>query len=290
MSDEQPWTIGRLLTWTAEYLGSRGAESPRLDAEVLLAHARGCQRIELYAAFDEQPDEAVKGAFRALVKQRADGAPVAYLVGSREFYSLPLRVTPDVLIPRPETEQLVLTLLDRIKKRGGSASVADVGTGSGAIAIATAKNAPGCTVTAIDVSGAALSVASENSERHGVLERVRFVESDLFDALPEGERFDFIASNPPYVTTNELVGLDPMVRDHEPHLALDGGPEGTSVIERLLAQAPERLNAGGEMLIEIGPAIAERVERLVGEAPGLQHVATLKDDAGHARIVHVRAD
>ena len=287
-TDETPWTIGRLLNWTTDYLASRGSESPRLEAEVLLAQARGCQRIELYTAFDEVPNDSVRGEFKGLVQQRAAGAPVAYLVGSREFYSLPFKVTPDVLIPRPETEQLVVTLLDQIKERDGELSVIDVGTGSGVIAVCVAKHAHSTRVTAVDVSDAALAVARENAERHGVADRIEFFQSDLFAAIEPDRRFDFIASNPPYVTTNELVGLEAMVRDHEPHLALDGGPEGTTVIERLLAEAPARLSEGGELLFEIGPTIANRVEEIVNAAPGLLLVETLKDLAGHERVVWVK--
>src|SRR6188472_816205 len=157
------WTVLRLLTWTTEYLKSHGSESPRLDAEVLLAHARGCERIMLYAAFDEVVPDDVRAVFRELVRRRAEGTPVAYLVGKREFYSLDFRVTPDVLIPRPETEHLVIAVLDRLKADGQKpAQVADVGTGSGIIAICVAKQAPQVQVTAIDLSPAALAIAEEN--------------------------------------------------------------------------------------------------------------------------------
>ncbi len=182
MSSSAPWTVGRLLQWTADYLKSHGSESPRLDAEVLLAKVLGCQRIQLYTAFDNEPSEEVRAAFRELVRRRAEGAPVAYLVGHREFYSLDFRVTPDVLIPRPETELLVIALLDLAKTRpvGGKLTIADVGTGSGIIAVCAAKHLPGCRVTAIDTSPAALEVAKSNAEKHGVLGRIEFIQSDLF--------------------------------------------------------------------------------------------------------------
>ena len=153
MADQ--WTIGRLLQWTTDYLKQHGADSPRLEAEVLLAHARDCKRVELYTSFEEPADDALRTRFRELVKRRAEGVPFAYLVGHREFYSLDFRVTPDVLIPRPETEFLVIALLDLIKARGQSGNaieVADVGTGSGVVAISVARHAPQVRVTAIDVS------------------------------------------------------------------------------------------------------------------------------------------
>src|SRR5262245_59393800 len=192
------WTVLRLLTWTTEYLKSHGSDSPRLDAEVLLAAARGCERIMLYAAFDEIVADEVRARFRELVKRRAEGTPVAYLVGKREFYSLAFRVTPDVLIPRPETEFAVVAALDalgaaspkaRVQSPKADASstdigpgtldlgrswVADVGTGSGAIAVAIARHAEGARVVATDVSAAALGVAKENAAAHGVADRIEF--------------------------------------------------------------------------------------------------------------------
>src|SRR6185295_1768734 len=156
----ESWTVLRLLTWTTDYLKLHGSDSPRLDAEVLLAHARGCERIMLYAAFDEVVAEEVRGKFRDLVKRRAAGTPVAYLVGKREFYSLSFRVTPDVLIPRPETEFVVVALLDALKNLDSlEVNVADIGTGSGAIAVSVAKHAPKLSIVAIDISPAALAIA-----------------------------------------------------------------------------------------------------------------------------------
>ena len=291
MSKDPPWSVLRLLDWTTDFFKSREVESPRLDAEVLLAEAMGCKRIELYTRFEEVPAAAVRDAFKALVKKRGDGSPVAYLVGRKEFYSLEFEVEEGVLIPRPDTELLVVTALDLLKESGQSeAMIADVGTGTGAIAIALASQAPGVKVVAIDVSPQAVALANKNAEKHGVNDRVYATESDLFARLKESRTFDLIVSNPPYVTTNELIDLDATVRDHEPHLALDGGPEGTDVIERLLAEAPSRLNEGGSLLIEIGPSITSRVESLAKEATGLEFVATLKDLAGLERVVHARRD
>jgi release factor glutamine methyltransferase len=291
MSDA-PWTIGRLLTWTTDFLREKGADNPRLDAEVLLAHARGCKRIELYTAFEDVAPDAVRDKFRSLVKERAAGKPVAYLVGQREFFSLPFEVTPDVLIPRPETELVVVRALDIAKEWAAAGrkdlAIADVGTGSGILAVTLARHLPQSRATAIDVSPAALAVAQRNAARHGASERIAWIEGDVLAAVPPAPAFDLIVSNPPYVKTAELADLADDVRRYEPALALDGGVEGTSVIERLLPQAADRLKPGGWLLMEIGPTIADRVQQLVDATPGLERDATLKDIAGLPRVVQAR--
>lgn len=292
MTDE-PWTIGRLLNWTTEFLRGKDAESPRLDAEVLLAHVRGCKRIELYTAFEEPASDELRTKFRELVKERAAGKPVAYLVGQREFYSLPFEVTPDVLIPRPETELLVVRGLDLMRQppfntRGESLAIADVGTGSGVLAVTLAKHLPQAHITAIDVSAAALAVAQRNAERHKVDERIEWIESDLLAGVPSERQFDLIVSNPPYVTSGEMRLLQHDVRRYEPALALDGGPEGTSVIERLIAQAAQRLRPGGWLQMEISPTIIARVEQLLDAAPALARQPTQKDLAGLPRVAQAQ--
>ena len=291
----ETWTVLRLLTWTTEYLQKHGSESPRLEAEVLLASAKGCERIMLYAAFDEVVSDELRAKFRDLVKRRAEGTPVAYLVGKKEFYSLPLRVTPDVLIPRPETESVVVAVLDALKGSGfgvqgsGEAvAVADVGTGSGAIAIAVAKHAPNARIMAIDLSRPALEVARANAAQLGVADRIEFVEGDLLSSLPAEPRFAVIASNPPYVSEAEYEQLAPQVKNHEPRQALVAGPTGTEVIQRLIPQAAERLVSGGWMIVELSPMIASRVVELIA-ADGRYEPATLiKDLAGLARVVKTR--
>jgi release factor glutamine methyltransferase len=288
MADE--WTIGRLLQWTADYLKQHGSESPRLEAEVLLAHARKCQRIELYTSFADPADDELRTRFRELVRRRAEGMPVAYLVGHREFYSLDFRVTPDVLIPRPETEFLVLTALDRMKERSADApiAVADVGTGSGIVAICIARQSARAKVTAIDISPAALAVARDNAQRQGVAERVEFIEGDLFAGVPATQAFDLVVSNPPYISTAEMAELPREVRAYEPELALAAGDSGTSVIERLIPQAAERLNTGGSILLEISPMLQQRVELLLAADKRLELGATVKDLAGLPRVVQAR--
>lgn len=292
MTTPEPWTIGRLLTWTTGFLKDHGSDSPRLDAEVLLAHALGTQRIMLYTRFDEEPSEAARTQYRGFVKERANGKPVAYLVGKREFYSLDFLVTPDVLIPRPETEFLVVGLLDAAKVQrptaGGGLQIADVGTGSGILAACAALKIPQAQVTAIDVSAAALAVAERNAVAHGVTERIEFVESDLFAKVPAERKFDFIVSNPPYIKTSEMAELDRDVRDFEPHLALEAGPKGTEVIERLLPQAAERLVPGGQLFLEISPQIHDAVQALLKADPRWEPLPTIDDQQRKPRIVRAR--
>lgn len=305
----ETWTVLRLLTWTTDYLKSHASESPRLEAEVLLAHARGCERIMLYAAFDEVVAEDVRAKFRELVKRRAEGTPVAYLVGKREFFSLSFRVTPDVLIPRPETEFVVVEALDVLKeaegRRQGSGGrrqetgdieearqaaplVCDVGTGSGAIAIAIARHAPEARVVAVDISAAALAVARENAAALQVAGRIEFLPSDLLASVPAERRFDVIVSNPPYIGEHELATLAPGVRDYEPRQALIAGPTGTEVIERLIPQAAERLAPGGWLILEVSPLIALRVVELIAADGRFEAAAVAKDLAGLARVVKAR--
>ena len=287
-STEQPWTIGRLLSWTVEYLGKRNVDNPRLDAEVLLATARGCKRIELYTAYGEPASDEIRTAFRELVRRRAEGTPVAYLVGHREFYSLDFEVNPDVLIPRPETELVVVALLDHVKKLPKSEvaiEIADVGTGSGVLAVCAAKYVANSHVTAIDISPKALAVAQRNAERHGVAERITFVEGDKLATESASPRFDYVVSNPPYITTAEMEQLDRDVRDYEPHLALHGGEKGTDVIAPLIEQAAACLKPGGVLFIELSPMIAGEVERLVQQQSAFELGTTIRDLAGHARIV-----
>ena len=286
MGDET-WTVGRLLTWTTDWLAARGSESPRLDAEVLLAHVRGCPRIALYTAFETVVPDAERSRFRELVKRRGEGEPVAYLVGSREFFSIPFAVTKDVLIPRPETEALVVRVLD-LAKELPTPRIVDVGTGSGAIAVAVAKHLPKASLTATDLSPAAVAVARANAERHGVSDRISFVTSDLLAAAELAGPWDVIVSNPPYVRDDEYAALPRDVRDHEPKSALVAGPTGVELVARLAAEAADRLAPAGWLLVEIGPATVAAAEAALAAVPGLELGPTLKDLAGLARVVQAR--
>ena len=287
MSDDK-WNVLRLLQWTTEFFQKRGSESARLDAEILLAHARDCSRIELYTAFEEEPDEEQRAAFRELVRRRGEGTPVAQLVGYKEFYSLRFRVNEHTLIPRPETEHLVIEALDCAKSMTAQSQplqIADVGTGSGAIAIAVALHQPSALVTATDISPDALEVARWNADKHEVADRIRFVEADLLDDVTDPNMFDLICSNPPYVSESEFAQLDASVRDHEPKTALVAGEDGTEVIKRLMAESYPRLNPGGRLIIELSPMIAEACEELAEQISELGDLRFVKDLAGHKRII-----
>ncbi len=278
------WTVGKIIDWTTAHLRKHGSESPRLEAEILLAHARDCPRIQLYVQYNELLTDDQRAAMRDLVKRRAQAEPVAYLVGHREFFALDFRVTPDVLIPRPETETLVLQLIAAAKARP-NARILDVGTGSGCIAIAAAVNIPGVHVAAIDISPAALIVARDNASRHAVAERIRFLEGDLFAPLSSGDQFDLIVSNPPYVADGEMATLPADIRLHEPPLALQAGPQGLDVIARLISGAPAHLAVGGTLFIEISPEQAVAVCALIQESARFEPARTVKDSSGKERVV-----
>lgn len=285
MPSHTNWTIEQLLRWTTEFLRERGATSPRLDAEVLLAHARGCERIELYTAFGELASDELRTSFRDLVRRRAEGTPVAYLVGYREFYSLPFFISPDVLIPRPETEHLIVTVLDLAKEMPAPIAIADVGTGSGIIGICCAKFLPESHIWATDLSDKALAIAARNVERHKLADQVTLLKGNLLDPIPPDQRLDIVASNPPYVSQAEYEQLATDVRDFEPREALLAGPTGTEVIDRLVPQAAARLHAGGWLVIELSPMIATQVSRSLEHDPCFGRVDTISDLAGHPRVI-----
>jgi release factor glutamine methyltransferase len=284
----EDWTIGRLLEWTEKFLAEKGVEFPRLDAQVLLAHALGCKRIDLYGLrYGDIASEEVRKSFRTLIRQRIEGCPVAYLVGRKEFFSLEFEVNPSVLIPRPDTECIVMECL-RLARELPEPRVLDVGTGSGAIAVAVAKQHKGARVTATDVSADALAVAQRNAAKHGVADRVRFLQGDLFAAIPVGERFGFVLSNPPYIAREDLAKLPAGVRDYEPRLALDGGPGGFDVFNRLVEQARDHVAPGGHLLVEIGAPHESQARERLAALPGFELAKTILDGSGHPRVLWAR--
>lgn len=276
------WPISRLLSWTEQYLRQKGIESPRLDAQILLAHVLNVPKIQLQVRFEELVSEEHRAAFKALIKRRVEGCPVAYLVGYREFFLLRFEVTPAVLIPQPDTETLISEALTVLKGQA-QPRVLDLGTGSGCIAVTIAHQHHSAEVTATDISAQALEIAQRNADRHAP-DRIRFAEGDLFAAVTAGERFDLILSNPPYIAEGEFPDLPVEVREHEPRLALDGGPDGLAVVRELVHQAPAWLNPSGRLMIEIGYRQEEAVRGLF-EAAGFANVATLRDRGGHPRVI-----
>ena len=287
VSADDRWTVRRIIDWTTAHLKEHGSDSPRLDTEILLAHARGCERIELYTRFDDIVSDAQRAVMRDLVRRRAAAEPVAYLVGHREFFSLEFFVTSDVLIPRPDTETLVMEALQLVEP-AGTARVLDVGTGSGCIVVALAVNRPQANLAAIDMSAAALSVASRNAEAHNVASRIRFLQGDLFAPLRENEKFELIVSNPPYVSDGEMETLPADVRLHEPHTALAAGADGLSALRPIINAAPTYLAGGGHLLLEISPEQAQPVCELLESQGEYKEIATVNDLADRVRVVRSR--
>ena len=285
---EQVWTLGALLDWTAKHLAAKSIESARLDAEVLLAHVVGGKRIDLYGLrHSEIASPEVRQKFRELIRRRLEGCPVAYLVGRKEFYGLELKVSPAVLIPRPDSEHVVIECLT-LAKMMLRPRIVDVGVGSGNLAIAIAKHQTTAEVTAIDKSADALAIAQENATKHGVAERICFLQGDLFAPLKADEQFHFIVSNPPYIADAEMPKLPIGVREYEPHLALKGGPSGFDVFDRLIAEARTRLLPGGYLIVEIGSPQEKPAREKLAAIPEFTLAPTIYDFSGHPRVLRVQ--
>ncbi len=275
------WTVLDLLQWTTAHFKERGVASARLDAECLLAYALGCDRLKLYVDYEKPVEEAERARFRELVKARGrERMPVAYLTGRREFWSLPLAVSPAVLVPRPETECLVEAALPLL---GAGTRVLEIGTGSGAIVIALATERPDALFWATDRSSDALSVAQKNAQALVPDVEIRWLEGDLFAPLA-GERFDLVVSNPPYVAETERGSLPPELA-HEPSGALFGGGEdGADCLRRLVAEAPAHLRPGGRLLLELDPRQLPAISD-AAIAAGFDPGATIRDAAGTERAL-----
>jgi len=281
------WTVMALLQWTSRFFESKGIESARLDAELLLAHALGWKRIDLYARYDHVPRAETLEKFREAVRARGRRLPAKYLIGETEFYSMAFAVNPSVLIPRPETELLVERALALLPE-GAEALVADLGTGSGVIAVVLATRRPLARVVATDASADALAVARANAARHGVADRIEFRQGEWFAALEPGTQFDAVLSNPPYVAAGDLERAMPEVRDHEPRAALDGGPDGLDAIRVLVGGAAAWLKAGGWLVLEIGAGQAEAVCELARATQGYEAIEVAPDYAGIPRIASMQ--
>lgn len=273
------WTILTILQWTTGYFTDKGIASPRLEAELLLAATLDLDRVGLYVNFERPLDAEELAVLRERVRRRALREPLQYILGETEFWSLPFQVGPAVLVPRADTEILVEEALARL---AGSARVLDVGTGSGAIAIALAHEKPQIAVTALDCSEPALAVARGNAVRNGVAARIDFIDGDLA-ALPAGP-FTMVVSNPPYIPSGDWSQLMPEVRDYEPQLALDGGADGLDAYRLLADQSEQVLTPGGWLLVEVGIGQAEEVGTLF-KAAGLTEVGVRDDYGGVPRVV-----
>ena len=282
------WTMARLLTWTTDFFREHGIENPRLDAEVLLGAVLGKDRMYLYVHFDEPLEPAELARFRSYVKERAAHVPLAYVLGRREFMGLDFRVTRDTLIPRPDTELLVQCAVDFLRARAAEGrddlTLADIGTGTGAIALSVLHYTEGTRADAVDISPAAAEVARENAERLNLTERIEIHEGDLTAPLA-GRSYDVILSNPPYIPTADIATLMPEVRSHEPHLALDGGRDGLTLYRRLAADAPALLREGGMIAVEVGIGEACDVACLLETHPRIVRTEIHRDLGGIERVV-----
>jgi release factor glutamine methyltransferase len=277
------WTVLELLTWTKQHFAERGIETAQLDAECLLAHVLDVERLKLFLDFEAPVSPADRGVFRELVKKRAnERVPVAQLTGHKEFWSLPFKVTADVLVPRPDTETLVAAVLERLPRGEVPLRLLDVGTGSGAVALAIAHERPTAHLVATDISQAALQIARENADVNGVSDRVEWLLGPLFDPVA-GQRFDWIVSNPPYVAESQRSTLPPELA-HEPEQALFSGEDGTTMLAELIARAPELLLPGGGLAVELAPEQADSVTEWCSVA-GLVDVRTHRDLARRVRVV-----
>lgn len=284
----QIWKIGRILKWTEQYFGQKGIESPRLDAEVLLSHVLGKQRIYLYVHFDEPLQAEELALYRAMIRQRVEHMPVAYILGEKEFMGLTFKVTPDTLVPRPDTEILVQAAVDELKAQTEGnkepARLVDIGTGSGAVCLSVLSLLDGVTADTVDISPAARAVAEENAAALGLEARVRFHTGDLL-APVAGQQFAAILSNPPYIPVADIAELAPEVRCKEPMTALAGGADGLDFYRRLCTEAPAMLTERGFMAFEVGIHQAEAVAALAEDNPLIGRTEIRKDYAGIDRVV-----
>ncbi len=277
-------TVLTVLRVISEILEQKGIESARLEAEVLISHLLGISRADLYTQPQRRLKEEELLVLREMVQRRLEGEPVAYIVGEKEFWSLKLKVNPSCLIPRPETELLVEEALKVSASLGKPLKILEIGTGCGAIAIALARELGDAQIWATEISPYALQVAKENVERHGLGKRIKLLQADLY---PPERGFSLIVSNPPYIPTQDLFKLPPEVRDYEPLEALNGGPDGLSIIRRILQGVGEYLVCGGWLLLEVGYGQAEEVMALFREG-GFSEVETVRDYNGIKRVVKGR--
>jgi len=279
----ESWTILKVLTWTKEYLGQKGVENARLESEWLLCEVLGLDRVKLYVNFDKPLSAAELADLRGLVVRRARREPLQYILGTQEFMGLEFAVSPAVLIPRHDTEVLVV---ETLKRAASGSRILDIGVGSGCVAVALAKQLPDAEVSGGEESAEALAVAERNATRHGVV--IRFKQGSLFAPFP-GERFDLIVSNPPYIPTAELDGLQPEVRDFEPRKALDGGADGLDFYRHIISAASDHLSSGGWLLFEVGIGQAEQVLGFFAETGKYTGLFTAKDPAGIERVAGGRS-
>jgi release factor glutamine methyltransferase len=282
------WTIQKLLNWITEHFTEKGIDSPRLSAELLLSHVVGLKRIELYTQFDKAVSKHQLDQLHDLVKRVGQNEPIAHIVGKTEFYSLELDITPDCLIPRPETELLVERAIEFLRTRHGKQLVCDLCTGSGCIAVAIARNYPKADIIATDISEVALKTAAINIEKYQLKEQIQLLCGDLFDPIMphlDVDKFDLIVCNPPYVSIPEFEKLDKNVKDYEPKSALLAGADGLDVHRRIVERVNEFLKGDASLMLEIGYSQGQAVRKLLEQAGCFTEIKIEKDLHNNDRIV-----
>jgi len=289
--DDTQWTILKLLKWTTAYFKSRNISEPRASGEILLAHVLKCSRIDLYLRYDQPLEKEELSRFKSLIKRRLDHEPTAYIVGHREFWSLDLTVSTDVLIPRPETECLVEAVLERFpgQREASSKRVLELGCGSGAISIALAVERPDWRFFALDRSVRAVQAALVNAGKLQPVHGIRLFCSNWFDALrPDRQAFDVVVSNPPYIPTRDIQGLQPEIINYEPAAALDGGVDGLDCLQHIIRRAHHFLRPGGMLFLEIGHDQGRSVEQIANETDEYDSFQIVRDHSGYDRVVCIR--
>jgi release factor glutamine methyltransferase len=279
------WTMLKVIQWTTEHFQQKGMDNPRLEAEVLLAHLLGIDRMGLYLNYETPLTEGERAAYREMIQRRTAGEPIAYIVGYKEFWSMRFAVSPECLIPRPETEHLVEEAVRIGNELQPSPQVLEIGHGCGAMAISLATELEGAQIVATDISPGARSLAQENADAYGVGDRIQFVLGDLY--LPGEGPFDLICSNPPYIPTAEVLRLAPEVRDYEPLTALDGGEDGLRFFREIAQGAPDFLAEAGWLLLEMGKGQDPQVAAILQER-GFKHIDLIPDYAGVKRVIRAQ--
>jgi len=277
-------TILDILKLSTDYLAKNKLPSPRLEAELLISHVLGCKRLDLYLRFDQPLKETELSLIRQFLKQRSAHEPVQHIIGRTEFYGSPFICDNRALIPRPDTEILVETVIETIKSAGLS-SILDIGSGSGCIPIVLVKNTTATRIAAIDIWPDAIALATENAELNGVLDKIIFAVSDIFKPFRVKEKFDIVVSNPPYIALSEMASLDSEVQNFEPQNALTDGADGLSFYRRLAEIAPAAIKSGGWLMVEIGYRQAEAVEEIFNRSAIFNQISVIKDYGGQNRVV-----
>ena len=290
---QRVWTLLDTMTWTISHFKDRGVDSPRLTAEILMCHCLAMDRLSLYLEYDRPLNPEELGCYKALIKRRLQGEPVAYITGKKGFWDIEVTVSPQVLIPRPDTETLMEAALAAIKEiqeiQGQRPlKILELGSGSGALIVSLAQAMPGHQCVAVDVSPDAAAITLGNARRLDCVPGVSVVSGSWFDPFAVDLRFDVIVSNPPYIPTRDIDTLAPEIRQYEPRLALDGGPDGLDCIREILFRAPAHLVPGGVLLLETGFDQGPALKSLVKSLPAYDNFHCIKDEAGHHRVVKIK--